>query len=440
MSDSQTRKGIFWLFSFVYMPFLWRNWFKFTPFPNDDFTTFYWVSNLVFKERRSPFVSDTLPQAKATFGQTVFPYLYPPPSILAFAPLSIFSHETARLLMLSVNHLCVLLFIYLFFFKLKAVDVSRSARGLAAAVSIVYLFGYAPFSAEFRHGQIDLIVLVLICLTWYGEKTKWRSWLIALPLSVAILLKTYPLLFVLLLLTRRRYNAVVWVFGLLLLYTVAAYVVLPQSVWGDWFANVYPTAGYGKTPFNLGSPAYPWNESINGFTSRLFLKNEFTEALLPSAAAGRIVPYLLSLGVVGITFGCSYLASRRDKAGRLVDFEFSLYLLAMFMVAPLSWEQHLIFVLPPALIMICLLFVERQSYLTYMFVIPSLFILAYALPLESPGLAKGAMTLGISVKLYAVTTIWVFFVRQVLRFTEEEQPIEVQTIDHRSSLSEPLSV
>lgn len=127
---------------------------------------------------------------------------------------------------------------------------------------------------------------------------------------------------------------------------------------------------------------------------------------------------------MGITFGCSYLASRRRDADRFIDFEFSLYLLAMFMVAPLSWEQHLIFVLPPALIAIYLLFINRQSYLTYMFVIPSLLILYYALPLASPALANGALTLAISIKLYAVTAIWFFFVLQVYRSSEEEAPID----------------
>lgn len=277
MSDTLAKRGLFWLFVLTYVPFLWRNWFKYVAFPNDDFTTFYWASNLVFKQHQSPYVGEAVDAAKAVFGQTVFPYLYPPPSILMFAPLSALSHDAARLLMLSINHLCVLLFIYLFFFKLKAIDVSRPTRAIIAAVSIVYVFGYAPFSAEFRHGQVDIAVLILLCLTWYGEKTKRSAWFVALPLSIAILLKTYPLVFVLLLLTRRKYGTVATALGLLLLYAAVAYLVLPQSVWGDWLANVFPTAGYGKTPFGLGSPAYPWNQSINGFTSRVFLKNELPE-------------------------------------------------------------------------------------------------------------------------------------------------------------------
>lgn len=441
MSDTSLKRGIVCLFVFTYIPFLWKNLFNYVPNPKADFAGFYWVANLVFKEHRSPYTNAAFAGARSIINETMLPFLYPPPSILVFAPLSGLSYETARLAILLINHVCILLFVYLFFFKLKAIDVSRPLRGLVAAVLIAYIFRYNPIIAELFQGQIDLIVLILLCLTWYAEKTKGRAWLVALPLSLAILLKTYPLLFVLLLVMRRRYNAALWVLGLLLLYTAIAYVVLPQSVWGDWFVNVFPTGGYGKVPFNLVSPAYPWNQSINGFTSRIFLKNEFTETLLPSLAAARVVPYLLSLVVMVITVGCSYLASRRRHgAGDLIDLEFSVYLLAMYLVAPLSWEQHLVLILPPALIAINLLFAGRQHYIAYIVVIPSLFILAYPLPLLSPGLAKGVLTLGISIKLYAVTAIWMFFVRQVLRFTEDAKPIKEQLIDDGSSLSEPLAV
>ncbi len=422
MRVTSTKKTVLALFVFIYIPFLWNYGYKYISTTFGDFAGFYWGAKLAFVEHRSPYTIEAFSKANSQLGQPVFAYLYPPPSLLVFSPLTLLPFQAAKLLMLVVNHICVLLFIYLFFFKLIKLDVPRHSRELIIALSIVYIFTYNPIIMELFHRQIDLVVLLCLCLTWYAMKQNARSWLVALPLSVAILIKTYPVLFLLLLLTKKRYGAVAWVCSLLLFYTVIAYLVLPQSVWSEWFVNVLPSGGYGRALFGLGVPVFPWNQSINGFTARMFLVNDWNEALWPNPRLARIVPYLLSLCVVATTVGVSYLASRRHEKEMPVDFEFSLYLLMMFIVAPLSWEQHLVFALPAALIAIRLLLSSRENYLLQMIVIPSLFLLAWDLPIASQILKRGVLTLGISVKLYAVVVLWLFFVVRVHRFARSTQP------------------
>ncbi len=422
MRVTSTKQIIIILFIFIYIPFLWDFGYKLLFTSHGDFAGFYWGAKLAFVEHHSPYAADAFAGVDPINRHEALPYLYPPPSLLVFYPLTLFRYGVAHALMLMMNHTCILLFIYLFFFKIMRLNLSQPFDSLIAVLSIVYLFTNYPLTRELLHGQIDLVVLLCLCLTWYAMKQNARSWLVALPLSVAILIKTYPVLFILLLIINKKYRAFLWVVGLLLLYTSIAYLVLPHVLWTEWVTNVLPTGGYGQVPYKLVSPAYTWNQNINGFVSRIFLKNEFSEALWPNPAIARTLPYLLSLCVVATTVGVSYLASRRQDAGRVIDLEFALFLPMVFIVAPLSWEQHLVYMLPSAFKAFYLLLDNRRNYISKIIVMLVLFGLARYIPIESSYLKRGVLTLGISIKLYAVVILWIYFVLQIHRFARGTQP------------------
>ncbi len=423
MSKRPTKQIVVWLFIFIYSAFVYQHGVKQLLEPNIDFPAFYWGAKLAFVEHRSPYTVDAFAEAKVQIEQHIFPYLYPPQSLLVFYPLTFFRYGVAKAVMLIINHACILLFMYLFFFKITEINIEEKFYEFTIPLFIVYTLGFYPVVANLIHGQINQIVLLLLCLTWYAMKKQAGSWLIALPLSMAILMKTYPALFILLLIINKRYRAVLWVCALLLAYSIVAYLVLPHAVWTDWVTNVLPTGGYGQVPFNLFSPAEMRNHSINGFISRIFLKNEFSEALWPNPALARTLPYLLSFCVVAISIGVCYLASRSGHdAGRLIDLEFSVFLLLMIMVGPLSWESHLVFVLPPALIAISCLLARRRSYFLQLMVVLSLFVIAWDIPITYPALRKGVLTLAIAAKFYAVVVLWIYFVLQIHRFARGTQP------------------
>ena len=70
----------------------------------------------------------------------------------------------------------------------------------------------------------------------------------------AIVLKTYPVLFLPLLLRRGRYRTLAWVGVWLLGFVVLSAAVLPAEVWRDWVVHVAPTGGYAQTPHGLSLP------------------------------------------------------------------------------------------------------------------------------------------------------------------------------------------
>jgi hypothetical protein len=402
-----TRWAILGLFVFLYIPFLYQHGYQKIFIRHGDFPTIYSAAKLVFIEHRSPYVNGAFAEAEALFNQRVFPYLYPPTSLLLFYPFSLVSYDTAKWLLLAVNHFCILIFIYLFFSKIADRERRPPLPGLLAALSTVYVLMYYPIVDNLVWGQINLIVLALVCVAWYALKRDGHALSIALPLSLSILLKTYPILLLPLMMVKKRYHAVAAVLALLLLYALVAWSVLPRSLWADWFVNVLPSGGYGQAPFNLFLPVEPWNHSINGFGT--FLQDRIPKILwMPSRMVTRPLTYLLSASVMVVTIGLSYLCTRKGREA--LELEVSLFLLMMFLVAPLSWEHHLVYALPAALTAIYLLLSESTRRFVQLPVIASLFILAWDFPRDEMYFLKGILAIVNPIKFFAVFILWLFLV------------------------------
>lgn len=425
MIDRQSKQFICLIFVLMYVPFVYAYGYQLFSQGSIDFPSFYASSKVTFNDNKSPYSEEALTSVGIEIKQKVYPYLYPPPSLLAFYPLSLFTYEQGRTLLMVINHLCLAAFIYLFFFHILWTDASSTnhilspaALSLAYLMPLVYVLNYKGIIVNFDHGQINLIVLVLMVVSWIAIKNNRAAWLIGLPLSLAVLLKTYPVVLVLFLVFRRKYQAVMWCTSLLCLYTVAAYLILPSVVWGDWMVNVLPTGGYGETPFHLFSPASQGNQNINGFAARLFTENEFSEPLLANKTLARITAYLLSFVVLITTLGLSVLRARQIEDGKSLDIEFSLYLLLMYLAAPLSWEHHLVYILPSILLGLHFVLMRAESWRAKLMVITSAFLIAWNLPLNWGGLRYGLLTLVISLKFYAVVTVWSFLAFKMWRHLE----------------------
>lgn len=424
MSDRISTKSVCWLFGFLYIPYLYEYGYKYLFIGNTDFLTFHWAANLIFKQHLSPYTSAALAAAKDSFGFIIPPYLYPPPSLLVFYPCALLSYNRARMAMLVANHACVLLFIYLFVIKIAIINVPSSKRVIALGLAVIYVLGFHPIISTINNGQINLVVLVLLCATWYALKHCRKDLVVAVPLSLAVLMKTYPILLLPMLIIKKRYKAAAWTCFLLLLYAGVAYVVLPATVWNDWVVNVLPTGGYGKAPFNSFSPAELSNQSINGFLARAFTANGLSEPLWVNPVVGRSLTYIFALCVAGITLGLSYFLERKNKSERFSDSEISFYLLMIFLVAPLSWEHHLVYVLPAALTAGYSLLADTGKNSWRIVVLSALFIIAWNLPFTSLALRKGLLTLIISLRFYAVVILWVYFALKMRGLLRENMTVE----------------
>lgn len=407
MSDTQVKRALACLFVFLYVPFLYQYGYRMAFANPGDFPTIYWGARLAFAERSSPYLDGALRAFEAVVNRRVFPYLYPPPSLLAFYPFSLVTYDAAKVLLLAASHACVLVILYLFFFRIRPFDPPPARRALTAALMTVYVLTYNPIIDNFVWGQINLIVMALVCFAWLAFKRGGHALSVAVPLSLAILLKTYPVLLLPLLVIRRRYAAAAAVVALLGLYTLAAWFVLPGELWGDWARNVLPTGGYGLRPFNLFLPVEPWNHSINGFF--LFVQDRVPKLLfVPTGLVTTPLTYLLAAFVAAATAGLSYLAARRGAGERTLDVEVSLFLLMMFLIAPLSWEHHFVYVLPAALFALHFLLGGGAGRAAAVGVLASLFVIAWDFPRDEMYLLDGVLAVTNCVKFFAAFGLWCF--------------------------------
>ena len=109
------------------------------------------------------------------------------------------------------------------------------------------------------------------------------------------------------------------------------------------------------------------------------------------------------------------LATQRDE-------EIVLVLLSLFLVAPLSWEHHLVFVLPAALLALKHLLEGRLTVATAIPVGLAICVLAWPLTYVFQIRDEGALSLLISLKTYATVGLWVYFLIRLWRSRPADQP------------------
>lgn len=419
VSTAKGRLTLILVFLFLYVPFLTTNGFQLTDKQNIDLPSFYFASDVTFNQHESPYRDNAWQETQKQLQQTVFPYLYPPPSLLLFMPFSWFSYEWVKTASLIVNHLSLLLLMYLLLFRIFRLpwslkpdsrSESQSLQWLIMPVLVLYTLQFHPVAVTLGHGQINLVVMVQICLFWVWLREARTPALTAAPLALAIILKTYPAIFIPLLLVRRQYRIAAWTLGYSVALTLVSLVVLPNGIWSDWIRFVAPTGGYAEVPFHLFSPAMPWNQSINGFTARLFLHPDYALALNPVAA--RVVPTMLAGLIVGLLVWFGRRMNNRPQR-RYVNEEIATVLLAIFLIAPLSWEHHLVFVLPAALLAVVHIFRGRMSVYVAIPVGLAAGILAWPLSflfrIEGGGLAS----LLVSLKFYSTVALLIYFLTRL---------------------------
>ncbi|MFC1849772.1 glycosyltransferase 87 family protein, partial [candidate division CSSED10-310 bacterium] len=157
MAEDTKKKATILLFLLLYVPFLYRyGWLYFSK-GSIDFPTFYCAAQASFSKNVSPYDYYELSKIEPEIGHR-YPYLYPPPSLLIFYPCTFLSYDHAKDMMLIINHVSILLFMYLFFFKILDLNFSQTHLTLW----IVYVLIFSPLVITLHHGQVNLVILVLL--------------------------------------------------------------------------------------------------------------------------------------------------------------------------------------------------------------------------------------------------------------------------------------
>ena len=375
-----------------------------------DLPSFYWAASVVFTEHRSPYTAEALKAGTAAIGQHVFPYLYPPPSLLLFYPLTFFSYPTAAIVVTCANTVLAAGAIVFILRNLLQVDPSTPF----AMVALVYALSFSQVGNTIAHGQVNLLVTLVLTAAWWLSREGRAPFATAVCLGLGIELKTYPVILLGYLAVTGQRKAVAYTLALVAGASVLGWGLIPRAAWVDYWHTILPTGGYGSRPWQMFEPAFPNNQSLNGFMSRLFVPNSWSDVLVEAPRVGAALTYVLALLAVGYTLAACWRAHERsDRAGR--DVQWSAMLCVMYLVAPLSWDHHLVIILPACLVALRSLMSGAGSTWLRIVVAAALCAVAWVLPFQDDALKRGWMPLLISMKFYAVVILWSYLVSTLWR-------------------------
>lgn len=388
------------LCTLAYLQFLYR--FAWIPLHeiSIDLPSFYCAARSVFLLAQSPYGPEANAMCALGFSQNIYPFLYLPHSLLLLAPLSLLPYEAIKVVVLLLNHLLTLFIAYLLFTKI--VRVKKIER--FTLYFIIFCF-FAPLGVNYGHGQINLFVLVLLLLFWHGYKDRQPNIWLGLVLSLMIALKTYPLIFLPFLAIKQNWGVIRWTIYHSLIMLVLATIVLPREIWLDWHELTHNYGGYIQDIYNgLHSAAY-WNQSLNGFFSRLLTNNYFAEPVTIHMPLAKIL-------TGGIALYCLYITISKSRTLTLqyrdqyVDYEIGLFLCCLYLIAPFSWEHHLVFLLAVIYAFLEQVLNRTRPRTVDWLIISSILLITAEIPFFSPSLQPSPLSLLISAKFYGVLLLF----------------------------------
>ncbi len=312
-----------------------------------DLPSFYSASVLAFRDGASPYSYSTLAAVLSGDVSKTYPYLYPPPSLFVFYPLSLLTFAQAKVLVFTINVSLVALLAFLMPLKLCRLDPRRHLGLICLCMGMFVLFG--PVAQTVDHGQINLWVLSFLVLFWIQSRSG-HSLSAALFLTLAVVLKTYPAMLLPMLWFSGRRREAVFCMSFLAVLILLSWLTLPQGLWDEWLFKIAPSGSYTKAPEGLFAPSTIGNQSINGFFSRLYTVGEWATPIEINPARGAMLATLSAAALVILSIFAAFITRQTPNS---LDRAMIVTLPCIFLIAPFSWFHHLVYMLPTLLMLLC---------------------------------------------------------------------------------------
>lgn len=262
---------------------------------------------------------------------------------------------------------------------------------------LVGLFAYYPTLITIQFGQVSLLLLPLIISAWWAARNK--NWeILGITLGIAVNIKLFFGLFVLYFLLRREWRALLW-----FCFASIVCAVLPLLIF-----NLKNYLDYHLTLHHIWWYTSSWNASLFGFLLRLFggdNEKNIPLAFLPTLS--HFLYWSISLLIVACLSIFLRQSSKIDPQTKC-DLDFSMTLVCMLLLAPLSWLYYFIFLLIPFCVLFNLIEKDRLSLGFRLLTCFTVIISSLPFPLTLPSDIKYANTifLGCGVYFYALVLLF----------------------------------
>ncbi|MBP9838858.1 MAG: DUF2029 domain-containing protein [Proteobacteria bacterium] len=380
---------LIFVLAFVYFNFAIKYGYSIYYQSSSDFSSYYAAVNLWWSDGLSPYDFGLLSK-KATFYM-VTPYVYAPPSLILFLPLTFFSLESAKGIFLIFNHLLLIAgLIFLIKSSIKQNNI------LLALIYVFFVGFYNPLIVELLSAQVNLVILFLLLIFWRGIRNEGSDYLAGFALATGIVLKTYPVIFLVLLFILNRRKLLFLSLAFLGGYVLLAYSLISKEIWQSWLFNTVQAAKYSSLLPHHPAPANIYNLNINGFFSRLF-----------PADLSCAVTYTATLSIL-LYSAVLVFKSRNNLKTEVLDLSFFIFCTLYHLLGIYTWEHHFVILLPACYYVLKLNLLENKP--KELFALLLVLIIASSVPYFTIAQDSSFLFKLIApTKFFALFGLWIYF-------------------------------
>lgn len=316
-------------------------------------------------------------------------------------PLSLPSYTVSLYLWLGFSFFCALCSAIL---TIRILDLKYR---FAPLIGSVILLLYYPTLISMQFGQVTLFLLPILLTAWWAARNA-KPDILGICLAIAVNVKLFFGLFLLYFLMRREWRALRW-FSL----TTIICLLLPLTIF-----KLQDYSDYHLVLHHIWWYSSSWNASIWGFVLRLFGGEEKNLPLFHLPALTNNLYWILASSVFLIVLKFLTPATKIPAIDK-TNLDFSMIVIAMLLLAPLTWIYYFPFLLIPVVVLIKL--IETQQISAYTRYILSTAIILSSMPysLLIPVKVFGANTILITSGVYFYALILflglIIFARQAIQ-------------------------
>jgi len=258
------------------------------------------------------------------------PYRYPPLTALLVMPLLALKPRLAAFVWAFISALALVGSAWLL------AEATRSEFEGKNILPFVILGFFVPALTTLYAGQVNALILLTVAWAFFAFRRR-RETLSGIALAIGTMLKVIPIALTAYLFWRQRFRLVVaFIAGLLLI------VLLTMPLVGVEIYKSYLTNGIALGVRNE-IMLYPPNQSLLGFLARL-LVHPATGRVEDQQILAQTLARSLSVLVVAATV---LICWPKGSIEAFFDLELSLVLIAVHLIAPVTWYHHLLLLAIP---------------------------------------------------------------------------------------------
>ena len=310
-------------------------WSGMTTLSQTDFTTYYEIPKMVFEGQvDSPY---------ANFSP-LYPYFYPPASLLIFYPLTLLSYSLAKAIWALLS-LAVLIGGVVLAMRAARIEIKIEHLGIIfLAISFFY-----PLRFTLVKGQINTLLFFLLAAALYFFQRK-KDTLSALCLALGTIIKISPAALLLYFLWKRKYKIFLWGVIFILLLSLAAEIFVQRGINFHYLRYVVDDVSK-QGGVGLQDQSLSWFLLKVGFVPPLsrVARNIVKSPLLTYQ---RFV-LLLNYAIVGLLTGLVVWFSRgrtTDRINLKTPLEYCLIFIPALLGTGLAWFHQYVMVLLPFIV------------------------------------------------------------------------------------------